>query len=161
MKVTEYSKCRSHETEAANALTRVVGAENVELDKIPLFRSAIEQGAQSFDDKTASEVPYIFGGMRYDGTLINSGTRINWHGTLKQASADLWDTEMNNPDNAPTLWQDIAYREGIKIIPATVTVTQAFEKGERGWWHDEVYESLIDANVYTPEQYPAGWALVN
>lgn len=124
------------------------------------LRPIIEQAAQSLDDKTASAAPEIFGGMRNDGALIKAGTRINWFGVLKQAAVDLWDIESSNPDNAPTLWQDIAYREGIRIIPQVITVTEAFAKGERGWWGDAVYESLIDANVYTPEQYPAGWAAV-
>ena len=125
------------------------------------LRGIVEQAAQSLDDKTASEAPTLFRSMKYDGGLIKAGTRINWFGVLKQAAVDLWDAVENNPVNAPTLWQDIAYKQGIRIISATITVTEAFAKGERGWWHDEVYESLMDANVYTPEQYPAGWALVN
>ena len=130
-------------------------------DEALKLRGIVEQAAQNLDDKTASEAPTLFRCMKYDGGLIRAGTRINWHGTLKMAAVDLWDTEFSNPDNAPTLWQDIAYKQGIRIIPNTITVTEAFAKGERGWWHDEVYESLIDANVYTPEQYPAGWALIN
>ena len=125
------------------------------------LRPIIEQAAQSLDDKTASEGAELFASMRYDGSLVKAGTRINWFGVLKQAAVDLWDTVENNPVNATTLWQDIAYKQGIRIIPATITVTEAFAKGEQGWWHDEVYESLIDANVYTPEQYPAGWTLVS
>lgn len=124
------------------------------------LRPIIEQAAQSLDDKTASEGAELFGTMRYDGSLILSGVRINWHGTVKKAAVDLWDTESSNPDNAPTLWADIAYREGIRIIPDTITVTTQFAKGERGWLHDEVYESLIDANVWTPDAYPAGWQLI-
>ena len=125
------------------------------------LRPLVVKAAQSLDDKDASEAVALFDGMRYDGSLIKAGTRINWGGTLKQAAVDLWDEAANNPVNAPTLWQDIAYKQGIRMIPHTITVTEAFSKGEYGWWHDEVYESLIDANVYTPEQYPAGWALVS
>lgn len=124
------------------------------------LRGIVEQATQSLDDRTASEAPTLFPSMKYDGSLIKAGTRINWHGTLKMAAVDLWDAVENNPVNAPTLWQDITYKQGIRIIPNTITVTEAFAKGELGWWHDEVYESLIDANVYTPEQYPAGWALI-
>ena len=123
------------------------------------LRGIVEQATQSLDDKTASEAPTLFRSMKNDGSLIKAGTRINWFGVLKQAAVDLWDEERNNPDNSPTLWQDIAYKQGIRIIPANITATEKFAKGERGWWHDEVYESLIDSNVYTPEQYPAGWAL--
>lgn len=124
------------------------------------LRPLVVKAAQSLDDKDASEAVALFDGMRYDGSLIKAGTRINWGGTLKLASVDLWNEERNNPDNAPTLWQDIAYREGIRIIPATITAGEAFAKGERGWWGDAVYESLIEANVYTPAAYPAGWKML-
>lgn len=123
------------------------------------LRPLMVKAAQSLDDKDASEAVALYDGMKYDGSLITAGTRINWGGTLKMAAVDLWDEERNNPDNAPTIWQDIAYKQGIRIIPANITATEQFAKGEWGWWGDAVYESLIDANVYTPEQYPSGWVL--
>lgn len=109
------------------------------------------------DDQTASVAPELYEQMQYDNSLIEHGTRINWNGTLKRAAVDLWDTEQNNPDNAPTLWEDIFYKQGNRIIPEIITTGTAFTKGERGWWKDELYESLLDANVYTPDQYAAGW----
>lgn len=95
--------------------------------------------------------------LKQDGSLVKSGTRINWNGKLKRAAVDLWDTQANNPDNAPTLWEDIAYRDGHRIIPATITAGTAFALDECGWWGDTLYRSKLAANVYTPEQYPAGW----
>jgi hypothetical protein len=89
--------------------------------------------------------------------LISAGTRINWNGTIKKASVDLWDTAENSPENAPSLWQDIEYKDGYRIIPDTLTVTTAFAKGECGWWNGVLYRSLIDGNVYTPAVYHAGW----
>lgn len=124
------------------------------------LRPIIEQAAQSLDDKVASTSAELFPSLKYDGSLLKAGTRINWFGVLKQAAVDLWDTVENNPVNAPTLWQDIAYKQGIRIIPANITATEQFAKGERGWWHDSLYESLIDANVWTPDAYPAGWQLI-
>ena len=47
------------------------------------------------------------------------------------------------------------------MIPETITVTSMFNKDEYGWWKDQLYKSLIDANVYTPEQYAAGWELAS
>jgi hypothetical protein len=73
----------------------------------------------------------------------------------------LWDTEANNPENAPTLWEDILYRNGIRIIPEVITVGTAFAKDEKGWWGDTLYKSLIDNNVWTPADYPTGWEIVN
>lgn len=109
------------------------------------------------DDKTASIAPELYDTLKEDGSLVEHGTRINWHGTLKKAAVDLWDTKENNPDNAPTLWEDIQYRAGHRIVPEVITVTTAFSKDETGWWGDVLYQSLLDSNVYTPAQYPAGW----
>lgn len=124
------------------------------------LRSIVEKAAVSLDDKTASEGAALFPRLKQDGSLIPAGTRINWHGTIKRAAVDLWDTAENTPDAAPALWEDIAYREGYRIIPATITAGTAFAKDECGWWGDVLYRSLIDANVYTPEQYPDGWEVV-
>lgn len=114
----------------------------------------------SIDDATASRMVDYFPALTGDGALVKAGTRINWHGTLKQAAVDLWDTAANNPDAATTLWEDIAYRDGFRVIPQTITAGTAFALDECGWWGDTLYRSTINANVYTPEQYPAGWEQV-
>lgn len=121
------------------------------------LHSVIDAGRKIVDDKTASIAPELFDLLEEDGSLIEHGTRINWNGTLKRAAVDLWDTKENNPDNAPTLWEDIQYRRGYRIIPETVTAGLAFAKDECGWWGDVLYRSTIESNVWTPEQYPAGW----
>ena len=121
------------------------------------MREIIEMAMVNVADKEASEVPTLSPKLTYDGALIVAGTRINWNGTLKRAAVDLWNTEENNPENAPSLWEDIAYREGYRIIPTTITAGTAFAQDELGWWGDELYKSLIEANVYTPEQYATGW----
>ena len=112
---------------------------------------------ENADDSTASISVGAYPTLKGDGSLVKAGTRINHNGTIKRASVDLWDTAENNPDNAPSLWQDIEYKEGYRIIPDTLTVTTAFDKGECGWWNDVLYRSLMDANVYTPAVYPQGW----
>lgn len=124
------------------------------------LRSLIEQAVTSLPDKEASEGPTLFPRLKQDGALVPAGTRINWNGAVKRAASDLWDTETNNPNNAPTLWEDIAYRDGYRFIPETITVGTAFAKDECGWWEDTLYRSLMDANVYTPTAYPAGWEIV-
>ena len=124
------------------------------------LRAIVEQACASLDDRTASEGAMLFPRLKHDGSLIAAGTRINWQGVVKRARVDLWDTAENNPDNAPTLWEDIAYREGWRIIPETITATAAFAMDECGWWKDALYKSVIPANTYTPEQYPRGWEKV-
>lgn len=126
-------------------------------NKAEKLRELIEQISVNLTDKEASEGAELFPKLKEDGSLVKTGTRINWNGSIKRSATDLWDTLENNPDNAPSLWEDIEYREGYRNIPTTITSGTAFAKDECGWWNEELYKSLIDTNVYTPEQYPAGW----
>lgn len=124
------------------------------------LRSLIEQASKSLPDKEASEGVSLFPRLKRDGSLVKSGTRINWKGTLKRAKVDLWDMEINNPDNATNLWDDIEYRAGIRIAPAAFTSTNAAYYGELMWFGEAVYKSLKEGNVHTPSQAPSVWELV-
>ena len=124
------------------------------------MRAAMETAAVSLDDATASTAPELFPSLKGDGSLVKAGTRICWGGKLMRAAVDLWDNAENTPDAAPTLWEDVLYRDGIRIIPDTITAGLAFTKGEQGWWGDVLYASTMDANVWTPDAYPAGWEIV-
>ncbi len=124
------------------------------------LRPIIEQAMTSVDDSIASQSPELFPKLKGDGSLIKAGTRINWNGSIKRASVDLWDNAESNPENAPTLWEDIDYKDGYRIIPETITAGTAFALDECGWWSDALYKSLIANNVWTPDQNPAGWEII-
>lgn len=117
------------------------------------FRKLVVAGCETLSDKDVSTAPDVLRRMKYDGKLIQNGTRINWNGAIKRAAVDLWDNEQSTPDAAPSLWEDVLYKNGIRIIPETITVGLAFSKGEQGWWDDKLYESIIDNNVWTPSAY--------
>ena len=123
------------------------------------IRQILVNGSASLTDAAVSMAPECLDRMTYDGSLIKHGTRINWGGTIKRAAVDLWDREDNDPDHAPTLWEDVLYRKGYRIIPETITVGLAFSEGEIGWWGDKLYRSKVNDNVYTPAQYPDNWEL--
>lgn len=129
-------------------------------NKAARLHSVIVAAVALVDDKTASVAPELYNKPKHDNSLIPAGTRINWNGTLKKAAVDLWDTLENNPDNAPALWVDLEYKDGYRIIPDIITVTTAFAKDECGWWDNELYRSLKDANVYTPAIRPQDWEKV-
>ena len=124
------------------------------------LRKMIETLAANLSDADASTTAELFPRLKQDGSLVSAGTRINWVGIVKRAAVDLWDTAENTPDAAPTLWEDLAYRDGIRIIPDVITAGTAFAKDERGWRGDVLYRSTRDSNVWAPEQYPAGWEVV-
>ena len=121
------------------------------------LRAMLVKASASLSDKDISSAPELCDPMKYDGSLIAYKTRINWGGQVKMAAQDLWDTEANDPDHAPTLWTDIDYIDGIRKIKEGMTAGEALSKDEKGWWKGVVYISTYDGNVYTPEAYPRGW----
>lgn len=124
------------------------------------LRAAMTRAGEFLTDEQALSSVEIYPTLKDDGSLVKAGTRINWKGQLKRAAVDLWDTELNNPDNAIALWEDIKYKGEYREIPEVITAGLAFALGERGWWKGVLYESLMAANVYTPDQYPSGWKVV-
>lgn len=123
------------------------------------WRAQLEKALPAVPDKDASGCVDLYPTLKQDGKLIKAGTRINWGGWLKQATVDLWDTEANDPDHAPTLWAKIQYKDGVRVIPDVISAAEAFAQYELGWWDGAIYKSKIPANTYTPEQYPDGWEL--
>lgn len=132
----------------------------ITLERARELRRLIVQASANLTDADASTAAELFPRLKGDGSLVENGTRINWNGTIKRAAVDLWDTAENTPDAAPTLWEDIGYHDGIRIIPETITAGLAFAKDEYGWWGDVLYKSKLDANVWTPDQNAAGWEKV-
>lgn len=70
------------------------------------------------------------------------------------------------PNTTPALWKEIApevTEDGEEIIPEFVQPTgahDAYKVGDKVIFKDNIYESLIDNNAYSPEAYPAGWRIV-
>ena len=123
------------------------------------IRGIIETSvANTVDDKTASTVASLLPGLKNDGSPLEAGSRINWKGTVKRAKVTLWQRVDQNPDNAPTLWDDILYKDGIRIIPAVITAELKFGMDELGWWTDGlIYQSKLEVNTWTPAEHPDGW----
>ena len=122
------------------------------------LRKIIEGAMQNIDDKTASEGAMLFPKLKYDGSLIQTGTRINWHGLVKRAAVDLWDTVENNPGNAPNLWHNIEYLDGLRVLKEAIPTTNPVQVDEICWYNGVKYKNILGiVNTYLPDVYPAGW----
>lgn len=98
-----------------------------------------------------------------EGALIPAGTRVRDDrdaSVIWRSTVDLWNTDANSPENAPTLWDKVAYHNGIRIIPDTITATLAWKLGELGYRDGHVYKSGMDGNVYLPGTTGAPWELL-
>lgn len=64
------------------------------------------------------------------------------------------------PDATPALWTEVAKPGEIPVWKQPTGAQDAYNIGDRVWYPDrgdKVYESLIDANVFSPTDYPQGW----
>lgn len=87
--------------------------------------------------------------VRYNGKLYRC--------LQSHTSQDNW-----TPDATPALWVEVAAPNEYREIKDNMLPTEAFDLGEIGWYKnkDNLWKSLISANTYTPETYPAGWEQV-
>jgi hypothetical protein len=60
------------------------------------------------------------------------------------------------PDVVPALWVKISTEEWPEWVQPT-GAHDAYQKGDKVTYNGKRYVSRIDANVYSPEAYPAGW----
>lgn len=125
------------------------------------MRGAMVQVVSTLPDLEASRFVEYAQTLKGDGALIKAGTRIQWEGALKKAAVDLWDNAQSTPAVAPNLWEDVAYHNGYRIIPETITATLAFSKDEVGYWpaDQQYYQAKADGTVWTPSAYAAAWTI--
>lgn len=134
------------------------------LTESEILRMAIRRQVNglSIPDETASRMVEYYPTMQdyEEGALIKGGTTIAHGGVLKRANVDLYNYVTNSPDNAPTLWTDIAYRDGVRVIPDPISAEQAYGLDELGWQDGHIWRSRMDGNVYPVTQTDA-WERVS
>ena len=98
----------------------------------------------------------------------NIGDIVSYNGKLYKSiiNANVW-----APDAYPAGWEEYTESTGggdatepetppTETIPDFVQPTgahDAYKKGDKVKFEGKIYESLIDANTYSPSAYPAGW----
>ena len=131
-------------------------------DKANRLRALIVLAAVSLPDEEALDGVELFEAWR-QGTDYAAGVRVRQGGKLYRCvqahtSQDGWE-----PEKTPALWTEVAKPGEIPVWRQPTGAQDAYNKGDRVHYPDAagpVYESLIDANVYSPEAYPAGWRAV-
>ena len=62
------------------------------------------------------------------------------------------------PDTATSLYKAVGITgSGYPVWVQPLGATDAYNKGDIVSYNDTLYISLIDANVWSPDDYPAGW----
>lgn len=130
-----------------------------------ILRAQIETMAQSLDDETAETVPELFPEWNPDSCSYVTGDRVKRNGLLYKVLQPHTSQAGWPPEDAPSLFARILPGQGGTAIGVWVKPdsTNPYMAGDRTHYPtmaDPIYESLIDNNVWSPEEYPQGWKLV-
>ena len=80
---------------------------------------------------------------------------------LYQVLQDHTSAEEWTPDTATSLYKKVGVtEEGHPEWVQPLGATDAYNKGDIVSFNGKLYESTIDANVWSPEAYPQGWKTV-
>lgn len=131
------------------------------IEMMKQFRAAMMAFAKTAPDEEAYQFPSLFdswaAGVAYAvDARVQSGEKL-WKCLQPHTSQEGW-----NPEASPALWVEVAKAGEYREIKAGMLSTEAFAMGEIGWYltKDNLYKSLIDNNIYTPDSYAAGWEVV-
>lgn len=90
------------------------------------------------------------------GKAYELGDRVQYNELLYKCAQAHTSQDNWTPDLTPALWARTSTDEWPEWVQPT-GAQDAYNKGDKVTYKGEHYISLIDANVYSPEAYPAGW----
>ena len=123
----------------------------------------IEDVSEILTDDQAIDVPQVFQEWAA-GVSYKAGDRRRYGDKLYKCVQGHVSQEDWTPDATPALWTEVAKPGEIPVWKQPTGAQDAYNIGDKVHYPDAdgpVYESTIDANVYSPEAYPAGWQLVD
>ena len=127
--------------------------------KAILLRQLIEKASASLADDDALDGVELFPVWAAD-TDYSANDRVRYNGKLYRCVQAHKSQQNWTPEATPALWTEVAEPGEIPVWKQPTGAQDAYNKGDKVHYptkEDPVYESLIDANVYSPEAYPAGW----
>jgi hypothetical protein len=132
------------------------------IERARALRRVIEQLAGTLTDEAAAESAELFPQWDPDGHDYAAGDRVRDDGVLYKVLQAHTSQPGWAPADAPSLFAEVLPgQDGTEIgVWKKPDSTNPYMTGNRVHYPtmaDPIYESLIDNNVWSPEEYPAGW----
>ena len=157
---------KQQQAERMNAMQSTVDSILSESNPIE-FNKVIQLFANSLDDETmamtvATVYPEYQVGVAYKTKdKFRYGVNSVGDPQLYQVLQDHTSAGEWAPDTATSLYKKIGIsKEGVPLWVQPLGATDAYELGDVVLYNGKKYKSKINANVWSPDAYPAGWELV-
>jgi len=130
------------------------------------FRKAMQMFVQNLTDEQAMEVATVF--PAYEVGKAYKADEMITYGTNGVGDPQLFRVVQAHtsqadwkPDITPALYTPIGLTDaGYPVWSKPTGAHDAYAKGDIVDYNGVLYKSLIDGNAYSPDEYPAGWELV-
>lgn len=127
------------------------------------FRKALQMFAQTLTDEQAMEISTIY--PAYEVGKAYGADELFTYGINDVGDPQLYrvvqahtSQEDWKPDITPSLYTAIGLNpQGYPTWTRPTGSHDAYNTGDIVDYNGTLYKSLIDGNVYSPEEYPAGW----
>ena len=130
------------------------------------FAKAIQMFCQSLTDESAMEVaiiypPYKVGKLYKPNEMFTYGKNGVGDPQLYRVVSEHTSQVDWTPDKTPALYTPIGLtEEGYPIWSKPTGAHDAYNIGDIVDYKGTLYKSLINGNIYSPEEYPQGWEVV-
>ena len=138
---------------------------NITLQMAEQYFRALQMFAQSLEEEKATEVAYMYDpwelGKSYSvGEFLTYGVNGVGDPQLYKVVQSHTSQADWKPDVTPALYVAIGLDEqGYPVWSQPTGAHDAYNKGDIVNYNGALYQSLIDGNVYSPLDYPAGGAV--
>ncbi len=135
--------------------------EAIEDGKIRMEQLTISSALETASEEDAYIMRYLYDEWDGNGVSYKKNQRLRYKDKLYKVLLDHTSQGDWIPGSAPSLYVEISdpaieYPEWKKPTGAH----DSYAKDDKVTYNGKKYISTIDANVYSPEEYPAGWKLV-
>lgn len=133
------------------------------LQMMEQFRKAVQMFAASLDAEQALEIATVYDPWK-EGKTYTVGEYFT-HGENATGDPQLYKVVQAHramadwpPADNPALYEPIGLTaEGYPIWSRPSGAHDAYNSGDIVDYNGTLYKSLIDGNVHSPDEYPAGW----
>lgn len=131
------------------------------------FRKALQMFAASLSEEKAMEIASVYdkwaSGISYEvGTFITYGENSVGDPQLyKVVQAHTSQAEWT-PNKTPSLFTPIGLNDdGYPTWSKPTGAHDAYNTGDIVDYNGTLYKSTIDGNIWSPDEYPQGWEIIN
>lgn len=111
----------------------------------------------ALSDDVALLITEVYPVWSGNGVEYKKDDRVTYNGILYKVLTDHTSQASWTPTDAPSLFVKVLTSDNEILDWEQPSADNAYMKGDKVRYNGKVYESLIDNNVWKPDEYPTGW----